>query len=144
MYKILNYFLEKRISDKRVNVRKLLANDLREQEDLAQKQKSGDKTTNLVYGSESETIEENIQMIKERISVDDSYAKLINYFQNDAKRKYMINQNYLKFLDALTYLYKTSSIAVSAGIYSAPEKIYRILKDVKVSFQELEKSLALK
>ncbi len=144
LYKLLNYYTEKKIFSKRLLVRKCLVRDLHEQEAVIQKQMDGDKATNLVYGDESDGIKANIQIIKERISVDDSYTKAANYFQHDAKRKYIVNQNYLKYLNAIDYLYKTSAVSVGAGIYTAPEQVYKIINDVRGFFNELENTLAIK
>jgi hypothetical protein len=85
-----------------------------------------------------------MEMIKSRISVDDSYTKITNYFQRDEKRRYMINQNFMRYLNAVDYLYKTSSISVNAGIYTAPDNVYRIINEVEASFVELERTLVLK
>ena len=50
----------------------------------------------------------------------------------------------MRYLNAVDYLYKTSSISVNAGIYTAPDNVYRIINEVEASFVELERTLVLK
>lgn len=143
-YNLLNYYIEKKIFNKRLLVRKRLVNDLHEQEDLIKKHQIDDKATSIFDNTDIERIHSQISVIKERIAVDDSYSKVVNYFQHDEKRRYVVNQNFMKYIDAINYLYKTSAISVSVGIYTAPDHVYIIINEVKNFFNELEEALAIK
>lgn len=93
----------------------------------------------------SDDIEKNDgKAVVERLKVVRNYALLHKHFETDQKRLYMINRNYLNFLKAIIYLYKTSNVAVSAGVLIAPAKIYRTIISVQDSFEEAINSLNLK
>ncbi len=80
----------------------------------------------------------------ERLKVFRNYTLLYKHFENDQKRLYMINSNYLEFLKVIIFLYQTSQISVSAGILTAPSEIYRTINTVQKSFEEATNSLNLK
>jgi hypothetical protein len=72
----------------------------------------------------------------ERLEVDAQYLRLITYFAEDQKRRYMANRNYLNFLKAIIYLYTTSESSIQAGIFTAPAEIYYVINSVQKSFSE--------
>jgi len=89
---------------------------------VAMKYLSGDLETNLDSGS------------AERLKVFRNYTLLYKHFENDQKRLYMLNNNYLKFLKAVIFLYQTSQ--ASASILTAPSEIYSTINTVQKSFEE--------
>ena len=80
----------------------------------------------------------------ERLKVFRNYTLLYKYFENDQKRLYMVNSNYLKFLKAIIFLYQTSQSSVSVGILTAPSKIYDTINAVQKIFEETVNSLGIK
>ncbi len=93
----------------------------------------------------SDDIERNDdEAVAERLKVVRNHALLHKHFEADQKRLYMINRNYLNFLKAIIFLYRTSEVSVSAGIHTAPAEIYHTITAVQESFSEATKSLSLK
>jgi hypothetical protein len=82
--------------------------------------------------------------IVERLKVIKRHAVLRKYFETDQKRLYMVNKNYLNFLKAIMFLYRTSRASVSAGTFIAPTKVYHTIIAVQDSFRETVESLSLK
>ena len=80
----------------------------------------------------------------ERLKVFRNYTLLYKHFESDQKRLYMINNNYLKFLKAIIFLYQTSRVSISAGILTAPSKFYSTIHTVQESFEYSINSLNLK
>lgn len=80
----------------------------------------------------------------ERLKTSRNYTLLYRHFENDHKRLYMINSNYLKFLKAIIFLYQTSQTSVSAGVLTAPSEIYSTINTVQKSFEETVNSINLK
>lgn len=136
-YKIANYFLEKKITKLRLTIKKLLVNDLKEQKKLILKIKAKDEATCLVYGDRTEGIEKNIQTILNRLEIEDQYVLLFGYLKDDTKRKYIINNNFYKFLEAIKFLYSTSSISTNSGYLTAPGRVYYAISAVEDCFNEL-------
>ncbi len=92
----------------------------------------------------SNDLEKNYdEAVAERLRVFRNYALLYKRFETDQKRLYMINRNYLSFLKAIIFLYRTSQASVSAGVLTAPEEIYRTINAVNESFQVATESLSL-
>ena len=114
-------FLNRRISDKVSEVHpiavKYLSNDIEKNDD--------------------ETIAERLRVIR-------NHALLHEHFEADQKRLYMINRNYLNFLKAIIFLYRTSQVSVSAGVITAPTEVYQNIIAVQDLFREATKSLSLK
>ena len=79
--------------------------------------------------------------VAERLKVFRNYALLHKHFETDQKRLYMVNRNYLNFLKAIIFLYRTSKVSVSAGVLTAPAEIYHTITAVQESFGEMIKSL---
>jgi len=124
---------------------RFLGNALNQQEDLLVKIKGGKEiAVNTTYGSDTTPIEKNIEVIRSRINVDKQYAALLVYFNSDQKRSYMVNRNYLNYLRAIIFLYQTSKLSVSAGVYTAPAEIYQTITLVQESFKEMVASLSHK
>ena len=93
----------------------------------------------------SDDIEKNDDpAVAERLKVVRNHALLHKHFETDQKRLYMINRNYLNFLKAIIYLYRTSNVAVSAGVLMAPAKIYHTITAVQDSFTEATEALSFK
>ncbi len=84
------------------------------------------------------------ETIAERIKVFRNYTLLHKHFETDQKRLYMINRNYLNFLKAILFLYRTSQTSVSAGVLVAPPEIYHTINAAQESFEEATKSLSVK
>lgn len=76
-----------------------------------------------------------------RLRVFHDYALLHKHFETDQKRLYMINRNYLDFLKAIIFIYRTSRVSVSAGVLTAPAEIYHTINAVQKSFKEVVKSI---
>lgn len=77
----------------------------------------------------------------ERLMVFNDYVLLHKHFETDQKRLYMINRNYLNFLKAIIFIYRTSQVSVSTGVLTAPAKIYQTINAVQKSFKEVAKSI---
>lgn len=93
----------------------------------------------------SDDIEKNDdKVVAERLKVVRNHALLHKHFEADQKRLYMINRNYLNFLKAIVFLYRTSQASVSAGVFTAPVEVYHTIVAVQESFNEATKSLSLK
>ncbi|KKS84896.1 MAG: hypothetical protein UV60_C0013G0013 [Parcubacteria group bacterium GW2011_GWA2_43_11] len=93
----------------------------------------------------SDDIEKNDdKAITERLKVIRNHALLHKHFETDQKRLYMINRNYLNFLKAIVFLYRTSQVSVSAGVLNAPTEVYHTIIAVQDSFREATESLSLK
>jgi len=86
----------------------------------------------------------NDEATGERLKVVRNHALLHKYFETNQKRLYMINRNYLNFLKAIIFLYQRSHAHVSAGILTAPAKIYHTIIAVQDSFSEAVNSLNLR
>lgn len=84
------------------------------------------------------------QVVSERFDVTQDYALLHRHFEGDQKRLYMINKNYVHFLRAIVFLYKTSQLSVASGVMAAPANIYQVINAVQDSFKEMTQSLSLK
>lgn len=117
LYKILNKITESKIEKLRPIAIKFLSNDIEGP------------------GAEASA---------DRLEVDKKYILLINHFGSDNKRKYMINRNYLNFLKAIIYLYKTSSDSIRIGVFMAPAEVYSTINFVKKSFDEATTRLGIK
>jgi thiamine kinase-like enzyme len=81
--------------------------------------------------------------LADRLKVVRNHALLHKHFEADQKRLYMINRNYLNFLKAIIFLYRTSQVSVSAGVLTAPAEFYHTISAVQNSFEELTRSLSL-
>lgn len=91
----------------------------------------------------SDDIEKNdSEVVAERLKVVRNYVLLHKYFEIDQKRLFMINRNYLNFLKAIIFLYKTSHASVSVGVLTAPTEVYHTISVVQDSFKELAKSFS--
>jgi len=86
----------------------------------------------------------NDEVVAERLKVVRHHALLHKHFEADYKRLYMINRNYLNFLKAIVFLYRTSNASVSAGVIIAPTEVYHTITSVQDSFNTATKSLSLK
>ena len=116
-YKFLNKRVSKKISKLHSVVAKYLSDDVKKNDD---------------------------KVISERLKVFRNHALLHKYFEADKKRLYIINRNYLNFLKAIMFLYKTSKHSVSLGVHTAPKEIYHTITAVQESFSDVTKSLSLK
>lgn len=135
-YKILNYFLETKISKLRPIIKKMLNLDLHEEEKLLEREK--DKTDVVAIDLvDVDDVNKRIALTRKRLQIDDKYIILIEHFKNESKRKYMMNQNYYKYLEALKYLYTTSDVMVKAGVLTAPAEIYFTINEVEKSIDDL-------
>jgi hypothetical protein len=82
--------------------------------------------------------------VAERLKVVRNHTLLHKHFEADQKRLYMINRNYLNFLEAIVFLYRTSQASISAGVLTAPAEVYQTIVAVQDSFREATESLSLK
>lgn len=138
LYWIANHFLEKKISRLRPVVRKLLKKDKEERGETLQRIKNRiDKVVQAIYSSDTKDVEKSIDTINARQQIEKLYILLNDHLRNDQKRRYILNVNYCGYLEALKYLYSTSSIAVSAGVFMAPPEIYLTLNKVQKTFTDL-------
>lgn len=144
LYRILNKITKSRVDKIRPVGVSFLTRDLKQQEDLLEKIKEGkDQAVGLTHGSDTTRVTDTIKTIEDRIKIDRQYIALLKYFSSDQKRLYMMNRNYLNFLKAIIFLYKTSQASVSVGVLTAPAEVYHTINAVQDSFKELTKSLPL-
>jgi hypothetical protein len=144
IFSILNIVVESKVNKIRPISISFLTSDLKQHENLLLKVREGkDIAVNLVYASDTERIEQNIESIKKRITVDKQYGTLLRYFASDKKRLYMVNRNYLVYLKAILHLYRTSETHVATGVLLAPTKVYHSINATQESFSMLMNSLSL-
>lgn len=84
-----------------------------------------------------ESINKNIDTVVRRLRVEKQYVMLVEQFNDDPKRKYMINYNFHKYLEAIKYLYHTSDINTKAGILTAASEVYSVINGTEKCFTEL-------
>jgi hypothetical protein len=111
MFFIANFFLKRDINKLRLLTKQRLLRDLDEQNLILKRIREDDTSALIVYGHDTDNIEECIRILKRRIRVDDQYKIISSYFTNDKKRLAMVNSNFLKYLEAINLLYNLSASA---------------------------------
>jgi hypothetical protein len=142
LYRALNHSLGKKISKLRPIIKNILNGDLKNEEKLLERK--NDKTDVVAQDSINvDDVNKRIETIKKRLQTEKKYIIVVDHFRNDIKRKYMINQNYYKYLEALKYLYATSDIMVRAAVLTAPSEVYFAINEVEKSIDDLMKHYGL-
>jgi hypothetical protein len=136
LYKVLNFFLEKKISKLRPIIKKMLTYDLQKEEGLIKRTENKTDVVAMDFIN-ADDMNKRIELIKKRLQIDNKYVILSDYVRTDSKRQYMINQNYYKYLEAIKYLYTTADIMAKAGVLTAPSEIYFAINAVEKSIDEL-------
>ena len=135
IYRLLNSFLERKIEKIRPEAIGLLNRSAKafdesfEKADLKVRKLFSDKW----YLEQNKA---NKITVEARIAVDKQYILISHHYKYDAKRRYMVNSNYLKYLRAIIYLYSTGPSA-GTGILSAPAEVYAVINSVQKSFNEI-------
>ncbi len=144
LHRILNQIVKQKVDRVRPVCVSLLTKDLVQQQALLGSIQVGKiEAVALMYGSDTQSVTGDIEAIKGRLKVDKQYDELSAYFATDYRRLYMVNRNYLKFLQAIVYLYRTGRSSISAGVPTASAEIYLGISATQKSFDEIIRLLAL-
>src|SRR6185503_13656539 len=105
IHAIQNYFIKKKITKLRPIVKRLLENDLGQQEKIKRELELGDVATKIVYGGDSaEEVDKRIDEAKKRLVVESQYILLVDHLKDDPKKINELHQDFLKYLVAINYL----------------------------------------
>jgi len=133
--KIQNRFLEKKIRKRRPVFRGLFTRDLRELEETKQKIREKDEIASIF--ADIDDVNEAIDTIKNRLKIEEQYVILVDHLRDDPVRKYMINNNFYKYLEANIYLCQSAKASIMAGDLTAPPEIYYAIHEIEKCFAEV-------
>ncbi len=134
--RLINWHYENKIEALRPKFLRMLKKDREEWEKTLQKIESGDEITTIVHPNSDKALE-TLAIIQKRIDMDKKYIHLRGLAVKDITRRYMINSNYLKYMQTLIWIYQMSNAAVRAGEQMPLTDAFLVLQEVEKSFDVL-------
>lgn len=134
--RLISWHYENKIDALRPKFLRMLKKDFEEWQKTLQKIESGDEITTIVHPDSDRAIE-TLAVIQKRMDMDKKYIHLKGLCARDVTRRYMINSNYLKYIQAIIWLYQMSDAAVRAGQQIPNTDAFLVLQEVEKSFDIL-------
>lgn len=140
--RLISWHYENKIDALRPKFLRMLKRDYEEWQKTLQKIEAGDEITTIVH-SNSDRAVETLAVIQKRMDMDKKYIHLKGLFARDVIRRYMINSNYLKYMQTVIWLNQMSNAAVQAGQQMPNTDAFLILQEVEKSFDVLLMGMSL-
>ena len=115
-HRFTNYFLEKQINKLRPRVHACLQQALEQSNKVLEQAVQGDIATRVVPEETINIIKQNVALTRSRMSVERHYVLLKDYYRHDAKRRQMVNANFLTFLQAVLNLYTAAPVLALSSV----------------------------
>lgn len=92
----------------------------------------------ILAHTDTEMIKESLNIANKRLSMDRKYIYLRGLFAREVIRRYMINSNYLKYIQTVLKLSELANIALISGTLFTDTDIFIILQKIESSFDSID------